>query len=883
MPAQPTNPIDALYNKISGFPDWQQDIAVRIIKHGRASVLDKVQMDEIVQMVKGVFKIPLPTDYIAPAPVKITRDMLPEDLEQTDNITIDKISGIKNINALAEAGIEFTIPVADGQNPASTGLTIVYGRNGSGKSGFIRILKTISAFRYKEKEDIQKNCITGDSTPSSAKIKIGGEEYTWTEGDAGNRYSRKTRIFDSKNAGIYINGETGGRTEIVYSPDCFTLLDDLAIVVNAVREKLFAEQTQIELYNPYKIINTKFQTDGIAGFEITKNTPAETIAYLLSWDEEKEKRLSELKSIIDDKITLKAQKQLLKTLLENYRATLQEIEGFLSVDKIKELFEKNAEKTRLETSLKALRETTERDNPLPGVCDTPWENLWKSAVAFMGKTFPTDNIGDICPLCMQPIAGDTKERTDKFFAWVSNDIKKKLDEANAFLAPKRELFKNVKSKLVIPAQLADALKIDTDLQTKINSFLIIAGDNLKVLEEKIKDGTFQESDFKALKICKELFGDSDAEKEDDRIGVVGRINNEIIKLDEPAPADKKALYEKLKANKICCELSEQMKNLKQYDTDIDNYGKAIKDCATTSISNAKTALNKIFLGDKFDKLVENERNYFGLPYKINFAISSQLGKSMQSLACENAGNLSPAQFMSEGEAKVAALSCFIAEYKMSGAKIPLVFDDPITSLDHNFQTHVVKRLSELAKETQVIVFTHDFVFSNDLCFEAQKVGANLKLINIKSENYISGVEHSGEWEVKKVPAKIQFIKDELAKLGDNDNNDIRRLGGMIREIWEQAIEDILFNGVITRQNRNIKTQSLENVNIDQDIYPAVNVGMTKTSAWTNHNQAPAISTLVTKKDVSDALGELEAFITLAKQKQKDAKAQIAPLITNKIM
>jgi energy-coupling factor transporter ATP-binding protein EcfA2 len=876
MPAQ-SNPIDALYNKISGFPDWQQDIAVRIIKHGKMAALDKVQMDEIIQMVKGVFKIPLPIGSIAPAPVKITRDMLPEDLEQTDNITIDKISEIKNINALAEAGIEFTIPTTDGQVSTGTGLTIVYGRNGSGKSGFIRILKNISAFRYKEKEDIQKNCITGDPTPSSAKIKIGGEEYTWTEGDAGNRYSRKTRIFDSKNAGIYINGETGGRTEIVYSPDCFSLLDDLAAVINSVREKLSAEQIELSKNDPYQKINSRLQTDKITGVEITKDITNADIADLLSWNEEKEKQWAELKAIIDDKIALKAQKQLLKTLLENYRAPLQEIEGFLSVDKIKELFEKNAEKTRLETSLKALRETTERDNPLPGVCDTPWENLWKSAIAFIGKTFPADNVGDVCPLCMQPIAGDTKERIDKFFAWVSNDIKKKLDETNAFLAPKRELFKNVKSKLSLPPQLVAALKIDTDLQTKINSFLAIADDNLKVLEEKIKDGVFQESDFKALKICKELFGDNDAEKEDDRIGIIGRLNNEIIKLDEPAPADKKALYEKLKVNIKCCELSEQMKRLKQYDADIDNYSKAIKDCSTTTISTAKTLLNKTFLGDRFDELVEYERKFFGLSYEINFAISSQLGKSMQSLACDNLGKLSPAQFMSEGEAKVAALSCFLAEYKMSDAKIPLVFDDPITSLDHNFQSQVVKRLVELAKETQVIVFTHDFVFSNDLCFEAETADVNLKLIHIKSMNNVAGIVHSGDWESMKVGTKIQFMREELNKLSDDSNKELRDLGKNVRDTWEYAIEEILFNGTITRLNKDVKTKRLEEVLIDNEIYPKVNAGMTRTSNW-SHSKPAAVRVIITKKDISDALDELDEFIKLAKSKRP--KEKIEPIRNN---
>ena len=90
-------------------------------------------------MAMAAYKIPLKNGEVAPTPVKMTREMLPEDLEAKDNVIIKKISDIKNVNALAESGIEFT--TAD----TSAGLTIVYGRNGSGKSGYIRILKAVSA------------------------------------------------------------------------------------------------------------------------------------------------------------------------------------------------------------------------------------------------------------------------------------------------------------------------------------------------------------------------------------------------------------------------------------------------------------------------------------------------------------------------------------------------------------------------------------------------------------------------------------------------------------------------------------------------------------------------------------------------------------------
>ncbi|MDR0581278.1 MAG: AAA family ATPase [Holosporaceae bacterium] len=796
-------------------------------------------------MVKKTFEIPLPVDVITKEPVKITRELLPADLESTDDITIFKIDEIKNVNALAVNGITFT-------SKAGVGLTIVYGRNGSGKSGFIRILKAVSAFRKKESEPIYENCITGDNTTPSAKIHTSDNDtpHTWNRGETGSSFARKMRIFDSKSAEIYVND----KTEIVYSPDCFTLLSELASVMETVGKKLSADKQA--LVNPFQIVNQKFQEQSIKSLEITKDTPDATIADLLSWDDTKEAQLKKIKPLIDDKAALKEKKQRLKTQLESNLASFQEIEGFLSIGKIKELFEKNAEKKRLKDSLKTLQELTMKDNPLPGVCDTPWENLWKSAIAFMGKTFPTDNVGDTCPLCMQPITGDAKERIEKFHAWVSNDIKKTLDEVNEFLTPKGALFQSVKSKLSVPTQLEEALKIDVELQTKIGSFLAAASDNLNVLEEKIKSETFQEQNFKEIMSCEHLSE------------VVEQLGKEITELDTPATPEQIALHEKLKANTICRQLPEQVKkSLESYNKTFDNFNKAAEACSTESISRLKTRLNKTFLNDKFNNLVESERNFFDLSYRIILDISSERGKSMQSLACENASKLSPGQFMSEGEAKIASLSCFIAEYKMSGAKIPLVFDDPVTSLDHEFQSRVVKRLAELSKETQVIVFTSHLVFYKELLRETQTENEKY----LKKESGASGIVHPGEWECKSVGGKIDQIRNALKGLQDSDQNAICEQGGKIREIWEQAIEDELFYKTITRFQKEVMTKRLKVVRIDDAIYPMVEAGMTKTTEWANHSKADAVDARITKDDVKEELKKVEEFLKYVEEKRGTAK------------
>ncbi|MBK9224131.1 MAG: AAA family ATPase [Flavobacterium sp.] len=69
--------------------------------------------------------------------------------------------------------------------------------------------------------------------------------------------------------------------------------------------------------------------------------------------------------------------------------------------------------------------------------------------------------------------------------------------------------------------------------------------------------------------------------------------------------------------------------------------------------------------------------------------------------------------LSEGEAKIYSLCDWLTELKYDNSNI-LVFDDPITSLDHNNIEKVVEKIAGLTKDYQVIVFTHNQEFYHRL-------------------------------------------------------------------------------------------------------------------------------------------------------------------------
>ena len=57
---------------------------------------------------------------------------------------------------------------------------------------------------------------------------------------------------------------------------------------------------------------------------------------------------------------------------------------------------------------------------------------------------------------------------------------------------------------------------------------------------------------------------------------------------------------------------------------------------------------------------------------------------------------------------------FLAQARLAGITAPVIFDDPVSSLDHRRIREVAERITLLAQANQVIVFTHDIRFATTL-------------------------------------------------------------------------------------------------------------------------------------------------------------------------
>ncbi len=138
-----------------------------------------------------------------------------------------------------------------------------------------------------------------------------------------------------------------------------------------------------------------------------------------------------------------------------------------------------------------------------------------------------------------------------------------------------------------------------------------------------------------------------------------------------------------------------------------------------SVTELAKAASDRLINQSFDQLFAEECDALRAP-AINVEFVGRQGRAQRRKTL--AGQHKPSKILSEGEQKVLALADFLAEARLAGITAPVIFDDPVSSLDHRRINEVARRVASLAEDNQVIVFTHDIFFATTLLslFETSK-------------------------------------------------------------------------------------------------------------------------------------------------------------------
>ena len=200
------------------------------------------------------------------------------------------------------------------------------------------------------------------------------------------------------------------------------------------------------------------------------------------------------------------------------------------------------------------------------------------------------------------------------------------------------------------------------------------------------------------------------------------------------------------------------------------------------------------------------------------------------------------------------MAAFLADTTGSNQLAPFIFDDPISSLDQDFEERVVARLIELSNTRQVIIFTHRLSLIALVEAAIKKHSdnpANQKIEHIvhslRRLDKVAGILAQQSLRDGRPDKAINVVRDQvipqLRKLqiqADADTYDLHAKSACsdFRIILERTIEFILLNDVVIRFRRDVMTKGkLRGVaKVNPDDCDFLDDLMTKYSVY-EHSQA----------------------------------------------
>jgi len=205
-----------------------------------------------------------------------------------------------------------------------------------------------------------------------------------------------------------------------------------------------------------------------------------------------------------------------------------------------------------------------------------------------------------------------------------------------------------------------------------------------------------------------------------------------------------------------------------------------------------------------------------LEIDVDAKMDKQTSSRFLKLRGANNQTHNPDAILSEGELKAVAIADFLASLKVNQAFCGAIFDDPVTSLDHDIRKKVAKRLIGESKNRQIIIFTHDFVFLNDLMsiineqkldYTGHWVDRLPKSPGIINENQLPAVSHS--LNVEEIKRSIQEAFTNY--IGMERDKKIVYAISKLRRYQERFIIEKLFKKVVVRWEDKITVGRLKDI------------------------------------------------------------------------
>ena len=879
--------INKIIDWVSKQPDWQQDALRRVAV---SSVLSDSDVSEVLANLKHANGLPQESELTLQP---LRREHLQSDSLKAPLSQICSIDRVKKVNRLAQ-GQELKF--------ALDGITLIYGHNGSGKSGYCRILKKFC--RATVKDSILPDVFAiGDTDPTEARIryKLYGEndtkEFTWREGEAAPSDITHLSVFDSKNARLYVDEQN----RIDYLPYEIELLTQFGQLLVGLQEVLSGEIRDVEYRLSVGILSG--YTQGTEVYELVNrlmpDTPSkqlptvEEIKMCGTWTKNLAEDLGVLqKTIGDDPSALADRCRRVKIVVSNLVEELTRARDALSQIKLEELEQavQRASDTAKVASLAAT--TLFKDDPLQNVGSEPWRLMFNYAIEYSKLVYPnveppaTDE-GALCVLCQQPLSEIAKERLRRFESYIVGQARRDANKATLMRDEKIASIKSIQLRspdevTTLLGEFASLNDARAEIAASVKKFVKAAHKRRINILEAVASNDFTNVDDLDSIVIDKLHDEQQA------LTLEAVAYDKTTRNDAERENRKKQLATLLDRKR----LSENIKIICTRRSDLELKAK-LQDCAnalnTYDLSLQVNVLRKELVTEDLNNRIRTEVNAMDLTY-IPLLINeeSRKGESRYKVALDTYEKVPSREVLSEGEQQALGLACFLADVNRQPVKQGIIVDDPVSSLDQMRLHQVAVRLVKAAAGgRQVIIFTHNLLFFSEIMSLAAEYISNpvpvlTNVIRKTTGPRFGVVEFDDQpWEAKPTSKRIDLLIAkirELESISEKDDGVYReKVEGFytdLRETWERLVEEILLYKVVQRFGSDIKTQNLKRVIVDNEDYRKIFWTMKRISERSGHDMAAAKNMPLPKiEDMKNKISELQTYMREVRSRAKNVEKE----------
>lgn len=780
------------------------------------------------------------------------------------DLLLSKIEDVEGVNALVEKQlIEF------GPN-----LTVLYGGNGSGKSGYVRLLK--KAFYSKAPEEILPNIhIDNGHKETNAKFSFSsnGSVYSLKILDKNCIEFQQFAVFDGKSVIRHLEQ----KNEFEFRPAGLSFFPEYSEAVKKVEQKMTAEIQNRQSENDFSLWFDGDSEIKTLVMNLSATTNLETLKKFTPFSEEEMREKVAVQKKIDELLLVSKNKEkeikhlenILKLLIEN-KDTITAINQSFSEKSITKLEDAISEFINIDATAKAEGFESFATDKVEGIGTTEWKNFILAAEVFARnqtkKKGHYPEKGDNCLLCHQPLSNDAEKLIEKYWKFI-----KSTAEQNVIVA--RESLESIKQVLK---------KLNFDLFQSDNVLTVWLTENHQQILETLKSQLSEQK-----KLCENFISDLEKRSKNKRTVMqisLKEIESLIVSIEES--------LKKLKENETDKEFKTLVKektfleHKEKFNTHYSKFEAYINDqvwikkaskanFSKRKITETEKALSNKYFNQKYITAFDEECQKLNGNFGVEISHTGAAGKSFRQLKLKGKN---PNAVLSEGEQKVIAIADFLAEMELSEINRGLIFDDPVNSLDSDRKKQIAERLAQKALNKQIIIFTHDLVFFYHLRNFSKKHLNSLpnSLLHHSIERHnnkeagrvILNESPANEGQFTKPTKAEEWLRKSKQCSGSDRTNCVRSGMSALRSSYEALAIFIILGGTVQRFDPQIRMGRLKDVKYDKQLINEVVEKFGEISDLIDaHLQSDEVAFLPTPDDLEKQLKEFTEL------KEKIAKIQ----------